>query len=192
MRKRIRTGGGSNAVLRRTHRIPTRGGRINNSIAVEEGDKILEESWSKVYRELQVHNFNGQPGLQVPFNKTNARILDYFKLFATSDFYQMISDQTNLYAEQHFQSNPDDKSSSSWTPTTAAVIRHFLALYFLTRIVQKPQIRKYWSTDPLLQNSAFNQVMIRNRFQKILQFLHFADNSNYDATDPGRDKLFKS
>ena len=33
--------------------------------------------------------------------------------------------------------------------------------------------------------------MSRNRFQKILQFLHFADNSNYDATDPGRDKLFK-
>ena len=25
----------------------------------------------------------------------------------------------------------------------------------------------------------------------MLQFLHFADNSNYDATDPGRDKLFK-
>ena len=24
-----------------------------------------------------------------------------------------------------------------------------------------------------------------------MQFLHFADNSNYDATDPGRDKLFK-
>ena len=33
--------------------------------------------------------------------------------------------------------------------------------------------------------------MTRNRFQKIFQFLHFADNSNYDATDPGRGKLFK-
>ena len=33
--------------------------------------------------------------------------------------------------------------------------------------------------------------MIRNRFQKILQFLHFADNSNYDTTDPGYNKLFK-
>ena len=30
--------------------------------------------------------------------------------------------------------------------------------------------------------------MTRNRFQKVLQF---ADNSNYDATYPGRDKLFK-
>ena len=191
MRKRIKTRGGSNAVLRRIHRIRTRGGRINNSTGVEERDKILEESWSKVERKPHVHNSNGQPGLQVPFNKSNARISDYFKLFASSDFYQTISDQTNLYAEQHFQSNPDDKSSSSWTPTTATEIRHFLVLYFLTGIVQKPQIRQYWSTDPYLQTSVFNQVMTRNRYQKILQFLHFADNSSYDATDSGRDKLFK-
>ena len=43
MRKRIRTAGGSNAVLRRTHRIRTREGRINNSIGFEEREKILEE-----------------------------------------------------------------------------------------------------------------------------------------------------
>ena len=33
--------------------------------------------------------------------------------------------------------------------------------------------------------------MTRNRFQKIFWFLRFADNSNYDASDPGHDKLFK-
>ena len=33
--------------------------------------------------------------------------------------------------------------------------------------------------------------MTRNTFQKILQFLHFSDNSNSDATDHGRNKLFK-
>ena len=87
MRKGIRAWGGSDAVLRRAHRIRTKGGVINNLIGIEERDKILEESWSKVEREPQVHNFNRQPGLQVRFNKSNARILDYFKLFATCDFY---------------------------------------------------------------------------------------------------------
>ena len=72
--RKIRTRDGSNAVFRRTHRIQTRGGHINNSIGLEERDKILEESWSKVDREPHVQNFNGQPGLQVPFNKSNARI----------------------------------------------------------------------------------------------------------------------
>ena len=55
-RRRRRTRGGSNAVLRRTHRIRTREGRINNSIGVEERDKILEKSWSKVDKELQIQN----------------------------------------------------------------------------------------------------------------------------------------
>ena len=43
MGKRIRIADGSNAVLRRTHRIRTRGGRINNSIGVKERQKILEK-----------------------------------------------------------------------------------------------------------------------------------------------------
>ena len=102
----------------------------------------------------------------------------------------MISDQKNLYVEQ-YQLNSDDKSSSSWTPTTVTENGHFLALHFLTEIVQKSLIRQYWSTDPLLQTSVFYQVINRSRFEKILQFLNFADNSNYDATDLGRDKLFK-
>ena len=33
--------------------------------------------------------------------------------------------------------------------------------------------------------------MPRNRFQIILQFLHVADDSNYDATNPSSDKSFK-
>lgn len=33
--------------------------------------------------------------------------------------------------------------------------------------------------------------MPRNRFQKILEFLQFAGNSNYDANHPNRDKLYK-
>ena len=102
----------------------------------------------------------------------------------------MISDQKNLYVEQ-YQLNSDDKSSSSWTPTTATENGHFLALHFLTEIVQKSLIRQYWSTGPLLQTSVFYQVITRSRFEKILQFLNFADNSKYDATDLGRDKLFK-
>ena len=33
--------------------------------------------------------------------------------------------------------------------------------------------------------------MPRNCFQSILQFLHFADNSQYDANDPDHDRLYK-
>ena len=95
-----------------------------------------------------VHNFNRQPGLQVPFNESNARILDCFKLFATSGFYQMISDQTNLYAEQHFHSNPDDKSSSYWDSTFFSVIfsdRDFSKTPYSTAQKMKFSIKDFFS-----------------------------------------------
>ena len=118
-------------------------------------------------------------------------ILDYLKLFVTEDLYELISVQTNLYANQYIEANPDSATLQQWKATTAKEIRYFLALYLLTGFIQKPQVCQYWSTDPLLQTSIFNQVMSWNRFQKILEFLHFADNSNYDANDPNWDKLYK-
>ena len=79
--------------LRRTLSILTRGVQIiNYSIVAEERDQILE-----------ICNFIGQLGLQVPFNESNARALDYFKLFATSDFYQLISDQKNCIRKSIFR-----------------------------------------------------------------------------------------
>ena len=48
MRKGIRAWGGSDAVLRRAHRIRTKGGVINNLIGIEERDKILEKAGPKL------------------------------------------------------------------------------------------------------------------------------------------------
>ena len=33
--------------------------------------------------------------------------------------------------------------------------------------------------------------MTKDRFLLLVKFLHFADNTNYDANDPNRDRLFK-
>ena len=43
----------------------------------------------------------------------------------------------------------------------------------------------------MLKGSMFNCVMPRNRFQLILQFLHFVDNSQCNANGPNRDRLNK-
>lgn len=96
-----------------------------------------------------------------------------------------------MYPEEHFQAYPDDTSRILWAPTTATEIRRFAALHLLTKIIQKRQVLQYWGTDALLQTKVFNQIMLRNRFQKILQFLHVADDYNHDATDPSTDKSFK-
>ena len=57
--------------------------------------------------------------------------------------------------------------------------------------IQKPEINDYWSTNALLKRFIFNEAMARNRYQAIMEFLHFNDNSNYNHNDPARDKLYK-
>ena len=94
-------------------------------------------------------------------------------------------------SEQYIEANPENPTSKTWSPTAPNEIKLFLPLYLLTGIVQKLQIKQFWSTDPLLQTALFNQVMARNRFTEILKLFHFVDNSNYNANDPNRDKMYK-
>ena len=70
-------------------------------------------------------------------------------------------------------------------------MRQIIALHVLNGIVKKPAISQYWSTDPFLRSSIFNEVMSRNQFQSITEFLHFKDNSKYEIHYPTRDKLYK-
>ena len=55
----------------------------------------------------------------------------------------------------------------------------------------KPEINQYWSTDPFLRSPIFNELMPRNQFQSITEFLHFNDNSQYDIHNTTRDRLYK-
>ena len=63
-------------------------------------------------------------------------------------------------------------------------MKKFIGLNLLIGLIQKPAIHHYWSEDPFLQGSVFNSTMSRNRFQVILQVLHFANNAEYDIMDP--------
>ena len=86
---------------------------------------------------------------------------------------------------------PPHSRANAWFDTSRGEMKKFIALSLLMGIVGKPEISNYWSTDPLLKGSVFNSAMPRNRFQNILQFLHFADNSHYNPNDPNRDRLYK-
>ena len=175
----IRTRGGSNARME----------KINDTrLRIE---RKLEDSWSKINTEPKIHEFTADTGLQVLFDPNTATLLDFLRLFLTDDFFQLISGETNLYAEQYIEANPENPTSKTWSPTTPNEIKFFLVLYLLTGIVQKPQIKQFWSTNPHLQSALFNQVMAQNRFTEILKFLHFVDNSNYNANDPNRNILYK-
>ena len=101
--------------------------------------------------------------------------------------------QTNLYAQQYLSANPDLPEYSrhrKWVDVTIPEMKKFIGLYLLTGI-QKPEIGQYWSTNPIIRTPFFNEVMVQNCFQSILEFLHFSDKSDYQPNDPQRDRLCK-
>ena len=105
-----------------------------------------------------------------------------------------IAGQTNLCAEQYRETNqnlPRNSRAGRYYNVTNREMKDFISFLLLTGIIQKPEINDYWSTNALLKSFIFNEAMARNRYQAIMEFLHFNDNSNYNPNDPVRDKLYK-
>ena len=56
--------------------------------------------------------------------------------------------------------------------------------------VQLPSYKMYWSSDHLFGNFPVKAIMIRTRFEKILQYFHASDSTqNPGRGQPGHDKL---
>eukprot|EP00111_Clytia_hemisphaerica_P021996 TCONS_00064679-protein len=124
----------------------------------------------------------------------NSSELDFLELYLTDKFYNEIVRETNRFAAQFIESNPDKEESryvGSWSDVTKEEIKAFLALIIMMGIVHKPDVNSYWSLDELLSTPSFSTIMNRDRFKLILKFLHFNDNSTYDPQDPDRDRLHK-
>lgn len=105
-------------------------------------------------------------------------------------------EQTNLYATQCKEAMGDRIGPHSlltdMKPVTYEELRRFFGLLFLMGIVDKPDIKSYWSTNPLLDTPIFRNSMSRNRFESILMVFHLVDNTaNLPREDPDHDKLYK-
>ncbi|XP_014674059.1 PREDICTED: piggyBac transposable element-derived protein 4-like [Priapulus caudatus] len=68
-------------------------------------------------------------------------------------------------------------------------MKKFLALFFLTGIISKPELELYWSTNEILSTPIFSKVMPRNRFEIIWSYFHVNDNEARPADDT--DRLYK-
>ena len=64
-------------------------------------------------------------------------------------------------------------------------MKKFLGLLLLMGIVKKPRVQDFWS--PALATPAFNNTMIRDRFELLLKFWHFCNNEEQIEGD----RLFK-
>ena len=89
---------------------------------------------------------------------------------------KLVASQTNLYRTQNEKSYKKYKALK-WTDVTNSDMMKFLGLIILMGQIRKSHWKEYWSTDPLLETPIFPKIMTRRRFEQIMIFLHFNDNS---------------
>ena len=118
----------------------------------------------------------------------DATPLDFFSLLWEPSFFQLLAEQTNLYARQRQVEKPNRK----WYPTTSEEIKAFLGINIIMGIDQKPALTHYWSTDPYLGNQGIQSVMPRERFEALNRYLHLNDSEQMPGRDdPAYDPLYK-
>ena len=170
--------------------------QVPNLVASEPKRKTPRVSWEKLsidepFSRLEVPEPEKRSG---PGDELEDMTPDeLFSLFFTQDLWQIIKEQTNLYASQVLHVRREEISNhprgrlASWKPVDRREIKKFLGLYLLMSIHSQTKYADYWSDDILLRTN-FPKYMSRDRFFQILSLFHLGNNINPKAAT---DKLYK-
>lgn len=137
-----------------------------------------ENGWSLLDFQPELVPYAEHSGLLIDMDD-NASCLDFFSLFIGEEEIALFVEQTNLYAQQCCESAPDAAPHSmfaKWKPVTVQEMKVFLALTINMGLLWKPEIKQYWSTDPLCATPFWGDYMARDRYLAILGFFHLVDN----------------
>ena len=74
----------------------------------------------------------------------------------------------------------------------AEELQAFIGLNIAMGMLHLPQVRDYWSTGEILATPLFPSIMSRDRFFKILRYLHLVDSAKHKKKgEEGYDILYK-
>lgn len=96
-----------------------------------------------------------------------------FEKFFTDDVFQDIAERSMEYAHQNGRA----------FATTAEEVRVMFGILLVSGYVDVPARHHYWSEHADLHNAAIATAMRKNRFEEMLQNLHFANNTYLPAND---------
>lgn len=150
-------------------------------------------TWTNIGKERPRFPFTGKPGLNVEIEDNN-NPLEFFELFITPEIAELISRETNRYAQQFIEKNPELKEKSRvhhWSATNKDEIMKLLAFFLLQGLHQKPDNKSYFSRRKILETPIFFELFTERRFHLLLKFLHFVDNEAYDEATSGSKRLYK-
>ena len=126
---------------------------------------------------ITVDDFTGNSGPKVYIPSDPPRV--FFSILFTHNLLHLIVTETNRYAAEVFGSKGQVKH---WETSEEELCAYF-GFLILMGINKKPEIRDYWNRDPKMFYSPIADRISRDRFEGIIRYLHFVDNSNLPMRD---------
>ena len=144
--------------------------------------------------------FTGASGLKHP-PKSDAVPTEYFRMYFTSDIIDKMVMETNRYAEQWIHEKAKYLSEKPrslvhlWIKqgkTEPGEFMAFLAVIMNMGLIRKPILRSYWDcSNPSQSTPWFNAHLGRERFELLLKFIHFNDNTKMPPKEDPAYQLYK-
>ncbi|XP_049835116.1 piggyBac transposable element-derived protein 3-like [Schistocerca gregaria] len=106
--------------------------------------------------------------------------LQYYKIFINDDVFQLIAEQSNIYALQ--------KDSVS-LQTIKNEMEQFVGILLHMGVIKVPSIHLYWWNE--FRYSPIVDVMSRTRFSQLLRYFNVVNNQDLPEANSNSDKLFK-
>ena len=160
----------------------------------EDEDNFREEQqevarpnvWTERLSTVEVPEFtsNTGPTYELGAEKQEA---DFFHQLFPQEIYEKIAAETNRYAIQMQEQR--GTLDRSWRPTDAEEVKVYVGMRIYMSVIDLPDIKMYWSEDQFYGNFKVSDIMPRARFEKLSQYLHANDRTDYNRNDPNRDKL---
>ena len=108
--------------------------------------------------------FTEEPG-PIHQLREDASPLEFFHLLWEPSFFQLLADQTNLYARQKQATRPNPR----WYPISSEEMKAFVGVNIIMGIDQKPEISSYWSTDEYLGNKGGEEGLSQGTLRRTEQ-----------------------
>ncbi|CAG4992783.1 unnamed protein product [Parnassius apollo] len=131
--------------------------------------------------------FTENPGLPTNLRlaKTNKSPADFYSLLVPYDVFMHVVEDTNQFAIDRITGRVASKAARirNWSPSSVHEMKRFFALIIFMGLVKLPKLSDYWSKDEITGHPFAATIMSRNRFEMLLQMLHFSQLDNAHKSD---------
>jgi hypothetical protein len=156
-------------------------------------DEVVENNtWSNVYTAQQQSPFRARHrAAPIPIDCTTP--LHFFRLFCPPSFLTLVSECTNVYAEQQREADKENeapqaaasKPAAAWRPTDEEEVAAMFGCLVYMGIVCMDATRDYWSGDT--RQSFVANTFARDRFEQLLRYMRFNEEAHVEPAE--RDPL---